>query len=147
MHIFPSNETIHHCVLSFASATATTAAFIFIFNLFCVDLLKMFCTKACATGKASGFAANYKDFVPTRWRSRMFSVCVRVYVCVLHFEGFSWLATDVSAHTLYAFGEHVGFLCSSVRWMSWWSRGKRWKMMWGLSRMANIIKHQTYFAS
>lgn len=76
-------------VASAVVASAVVAAFIFIFNLFCVDLLKMFCTKACATGKASGFAANYKDFVPTMTKSNVQRVRVCVCFILRAFRG--WL--------------------------------------------------------
>lgn len=61
---------------------------IFIFNLFCVDLLKMFCTVPYAMAKLSGFAANYKRFMPTMMTSsrKLRSACM----CVSVRASFGW---------------------------------------------------------
>lgn len=73
-------KTIHHCVC-YASLCHRRCRihFFFSFNLFCVDLLKMFCAMAwCDWVNVSGFAANYKDFVPTT--TIVMSVCCGVCV-------------------------------------------------------------------
>lgn len=77
------------CALVRASASLRhrhRRTFVFIFNLFCVDLLKMFCAVPYAMAKLSGFAANYKRFMPTMMTSsRELCVC----------EGFLWLVAGM----------------------------------------------------